>query len=79
LASLSIPDPGEQGDPERYAVLACIPGLIAESFNERINLGLRREEPSAILSLEVQLFSLFWASMPKPYEEEPAWTEKVPP
>jgi hypothetical protein len=60
-------------------VLACIPGLIAESFNERINLGLRREEPSAILSLEEQLFSLFWAFTPKPYEEEPAWTEKVPP
>jgi hypothetical protein len=57
-------------------VLACIPGLIVESFNERINQGLRREEPSAILSLEEQLY---WASTPKKYEEEPAWTEKVPP
>jgi hypothetical protein len=52
------------------------PGLIVESFNERINQGLRREEPSAILSLEEQLF---WASTPKKYEEEPAWTEKIPP
>ncbi|KAK3307136.1 Metallo-dependent phosphatase-like protein [Chaetomium strumarium] len=72
----SIPDPGEQGDPERYAVLACIPGLIVESFNQRIDHGLRRKEPSAILSLEEQLY---WASTPQKYEKEPAWTEEVPP
>lgn len=57
-------------------MLACIPGLIVESYNERINLGLRREEPSAILSLEEQLS---WAATPKKYEQEPPWTEKVPP
>ena len=57
-------------------MLACIPGLIAESFNQRIDLGLRREEPSAILSLEEQLY---WASTPNEYEEVPVWTEKVPP
>lgn len=39
----SIPDPGEQGDPERYAVLACIPALLVESFNERSESGLRRD------------------------------------
>lgn len=63
----SIPDPGEQGDPERYAVLACIPALLVESFNERINLGLRREEPHSILSLEEQLA---WAATPKNFGTE---------
>lgn len=72
----SIPDPGEQGDLERYAVLACIPALIVESFNERNEQGLRRAEPSAILSLEEQLY---WASTPKVIEIEPQWTDTVPP
>ncbi|KAK2594815.1 hypothetical protein QQS21_007443 [Conoideocrella luteorostrata] len=72
----SIPDPGEQGDCERYAVLACIPALIVESFNERNELGLRREEPHSILSLEEQLD---WAATPKVIESEPSWTENVPP
>lgn len=72
----SIPDPGEQSDSERFAVLACIPALLVESFNERIDLGLRREEPHSILSLEEQLA---WAATPKVYETEPAWTALVPP
>ncbi|KAG8417598.1 hypothetical protein J3459_006532 [Metarhizium acridum] len=72
----SIPDPGEQGDPERYAVLACIPALIVESFNERNEQGLRRQEPHSILSLEEQLQ---WAATPKIVESEPSWTKTVPP
>lgn len=72
----SIPDPGEQGDPERYAVLACIPALIVESFNERNRLGLRRAEPHSILSLEEQLQ---WAATPEVLETEPSWTAAVPP
>ncbi|KAL6858130.1 hypothetical protein ACO1O0_005582 [Amphichorda felina] len=71
-----IPDPGEHGDPERYAVLACIPALLAESFNERIEQGLRREEPHSILSLEEQLA---WAATPKKWESVPRWTEQVAP
>ncbi|KAH8689476.1 hypothetical protein BGW36DRAFT_420777 [Talaromyces proteolyticus] len=72
----SIPDPGENGDAERYAVLACIPALIVTSFNERINQGLRREEPHSILSAEEQRY---WAATPKNYEMEPSWTESVAP
>ncbi|KAK3942465.1 hypothetical protein QBC46DRAFT_379701 [Diplogelasinospora grovesii] len=73
-----IPDPGEQGDPERYAVLACIPALLVESFNERINLGLRREERHSILSPDEQFA---WAATPTnlKFETEPAWTERVRP
>lgn len=72
----SIPDPGEQGDPERYAVLSCIPALIVESFNERNRQGLRRAEPHSILSLEEQLE---WAATPEVLESEPGWTEGVAP
>lgn len=70
----SIPDPGDYGDPERYAVIACIPALLVESFNERIDLGLRREEPHSILSLEEQMR---FAASPKLYETPPDWTESV--
>ncbi|KAI1076415.1 hypothetical protein F5B20DRAFT_555978 [Whalleya microplaca] len=72
----SIPDPGEQGDSERYAVLSCIPALLVQSFNLRVEQGLRREEPHSILSLEEQLQ---WAASPKTFETEPPWTDKVPP
>ncbi|TLD07824.1 hypothetical protein PgNI_10154 [Pyricularia grisea] len=72
----SIPDPGEDGDPERYAVLACITALIVESFNERNKLGLRRAEPHSILSLEEQLA---WAATPEVRETEPAWTSNARP
>lgn len=70
----TIPDPLDD-DPERYAVLACIPALIVESFNERIDLGLRREEPHSILSPEEQQR---FASSPKNYESVPDWTGTVP-
>lgn len=33
-------------DPERYAVLACIPALLCLAFNKRIELGLPRHAPS---------------------------------
>ncbi|KAF5017584.1 hypothetical protein F66182_10474 [Fusarium sp. NRRL 66182] len=72
----TIPDPGEQGDPERYAVLSCIPALLVESFNERQRLGMRREEPHSILSIEEQLH---WASTPVVLETEPPWTKDVAP
>lgn len=71
-----ISDPGEQGEAERYAVLSCIPALLVESFNQRIDLGLRREEPHSVLSLEEQLE---WAKTPKQYETVPDWTKAVPP
>lgn len=72
----SIPDPGDQSDPERYAVLSCIPSLLVESFNERIRMGLRREEPHSILSIEEQLA---WAASPQKLETVPEWTRNVPP
>lgn len=72
----SIPDPGDQDDPERYAVLSCIPALVVESFNERNRIGLRREEPHSILSIEEQLA---WAASPVKLETVPEWTRNVPP
>ena len=72
----SIPDPGEHGDPERYAVLSCIPALLVESFNMRIEQGLRREEPHSILALEEQQY---WASTAKNLESLPPWVADVQP
>lgn len=70
-----IPDPEDQTDRERYAVLSCIPPLLVESFNQRIDMGLRREEPHSVLSLEEQLQ---WAATPKNYESVPKWAQTVP-
>lgn len=46
-----------------------------DSFNERIDMGLRREEPHSILSLEEQKR---FTSSPKNYESVPVWTGTVP-
>lgn len=70
-----IPDPGEEDEPERYAVLSCIPALLVESFNQRIDMGLRREEPHSVLSRKEQSQ---WAATPKKYESVPDWTRTVP-
>lgn len=71
-----IPDPGEQVDRESHAVLSCIPSLLVESFNQRVDMGLRRGEPHSIMSQEEQLQ---WAATPKTYESVPKWTETVLP
>ena len=75
-----IPDPQDQDqdqrEPERYAVLSCIPALLVESFNQRIDMGLRREEPHSILSPEEQQR---WAATPRIYETLPTWTRHVAP
>lgn len=42
-----IPDPCDS-DPERYAFLAGCTYLLARSFNERVKLGLRRDNPPLI-------------------------------
>jgi hypothetical protein len=62
-------------DPERYAVLACIPPLLLESFNKRISVGLHRDTPAIIN--DDQLEEL-WAR-PRVYEQCPEWIARVPP
>lgn len=72
---LEIPDPHDEAEPERYAVLSCIPALLVESFNERLDMGLRREAHSFMSQEEREA----WAATPKNLEVEPAWACKVPP
>ena len=71
-----IPDP-KDGDPARYAFLACIPALLVSSFNERIKLGLARETPAIISPEEAEELRTRPESSKK-YEELPAWTINVP-
>jgi hypothetical protein len=70
-----IPDPLDEHEPERYAVLACIPPLLVESFNKRTELGLRRDAHSIMSVEERQAF----AATPKVLESAPSWTSRVKP
>ncbi|TVY58780.1 hypothetical protein LCER1_G000545 [Lachnellula cervina] len=70
-----IPDPQDDSESERYAVLSCIPALLVESFNQRIEMGLRREAHSFMSQEERDT----WAATPKVLETLPAWTAKVAP
>lgn len=70
-----IPDPQDETEPERYAVLSCIPALLVESFNQRIEMGLRREAHSFMSQEERET----WAATPKVLETVPSWTTEVAP
>lgn len=72
-----IPDPKDD-DQERYAFLAGCTYLIARSFNERIKLGLRRDNPPLITPEEAEQAR----NVPdylRPWESVPEWAEKVVP
>ena len=71
-----IPDPKDE-DPARYAFLACIPALILSAFNERIKLGLARENP-AIMSPEEAEYLMTRPDSSNTFEEIPLWPEHVP-
>lgn len=71
----SIPDPKDDKEPERYAVLASIPALLVESFNHRQDLGLRRNARGIMSNEEAAEF----AASPKQYETEPSWAAHVEP
>ncbi|WEW60262.1 hypothetical protein PRK78_005747 [Emydomyces testavorans] len=68
-----IQDPRDP-DPERYAVLACIPALLCLAFNKRIELGLPRDAPPIFSHDQLDE----WKSQERQYEKEPAWAESVP-
>ena len=70
-----IPDPKDTDEPERYAVLASIPALLVESFNQRIDMGLRREG-QPIMNPEDRLAL---AQKPVIRETVPQWTTEVQP
>lgn len=68
-----VPDPCDP-DPVRYAILASIAEELAEGFNWRLSLGMRRVKSQHIY--------------PKSFDEElppftpmvaPSWTKRVPP
>jgi hypothetical protein len=71
----SIPDPVDITEPERYAVLACVPALMVEAFNKRIEMGIPREVEAIILGKEIEAYS----KQERQYETVPEWTLKVEP
>lgn len=70
----SIPDPRDPSD-SRYAVLSAIPGLLVESFNQRIGLGLPRKADPIVTREELEQFQL----EEKIFESVPEWTLRVAP
>ena len=69
-----IPDPADD-DPARYAVLACIPSLLATAFNRLIDLGMPRDAPGIMTNEQIEEFKTW----PKKFERAPEWAHNVPP
>ncbi|KAG5999281.1 hypothetical protein E4U54_001953 [Claviceps lovelessii] len=72
-----IPDP-QDDDAERYAVLAGCTYLLARSFNQRVELGLRRENPPLITPEEAEAARNVPSHL-RQWERVPEWAEKVTP
>ncbi|EEP80014.1 predicted protein [Uncinocarpus reesii 1704] len=73
-AVCDIPDP-EDEDPERYAVLSCIPQLLVLAFNNNIELGLPRDAPAIMTHDQMDEYR----RREKVWEKPPDWVAKVPP
>ncbi|KAJ4148478.1 hypothetical protein LMH87_002944 [Akanthomyces muscarius] len=72
-----IPDP-KDGDAERYAFLAGCTFLLLRSFNERVALGLRRDNPSLITPEEAEAARNVPDHL-RPWEKVPEWAAAVTP
>jgi hypothetical protein len=72
-AVASIPNPRDP-DPKRYVILACIPSLLVEAFNENIGRGLPRDAPSILSQDELEELR----RRDKVFESVPSWTVDVP-
>jgi len=69
----AIPDP-EDGDPERYAILAVLPNFMVAAYNRLIQKGLPRGSPAILLDDELDALR----SKPVVLEEIPPWATRVP-
>ena len=70
-----ISDHKDTDEPDRYAVLACIPALLVGSFKHRIDIGFRRNG-QPIMNQEDRLAL---AQKPVARESIPWWTTDVQP
>ena len=66
-----IPDP-QDGNQQRYAILAVMTALMVRAFNRLIAKGLPRNSPAIIYDFEAL------AEQPRVLEEVPSWSHKVP-
>ena len=65
----------EDSDPKRYAVLACIPGLLVEAFNANIGRGLPRD---ASVDINWRGCVEDLGNREKVFESVPPWATSVP-
>lgn len=72
-----IADP-EDDNLERYAFLAGCTYLLARSFNQRVKLGLRRDNPSLITPEEAEKARNVPSHL-RQWERVPQWAENVAP
>lgn len=72
-----IPDPGDD-NPERSAFLAGCTYLLARSFNQRVKLGLRRDNPPLITPEEAESARNVPDHL-RQWERVPEWAENVAP
>ncbi|OKL57908.1 hypothetical protein UA08_06863 [Talaromyces atroroseus] len=73
----SIPDP-QDDDTERYAFLAGCAYLLVRSFNERVKLGLRRDNSPLITPEEAERARNIPDQLCQ-WEKVPEWAKNVPP
>jgi hypothetical protein len=69
-----IPDP-QDPNPLRYAILASIVEVMANQFNRKISLGLRRGSRGVNFQQDRERR----LEVNKPFEEVPPWASSVPP
>ncbi|KAF2231781.1 hypothetical protein EV356DRAFT_437719, partial [Viridothelium virens] len=74
-AVADIPDPHDP-DPERYAILAAITGMLVLAFNYKIGLGFPRDGPAMIRG-HAHILQL--QAQPKKWERQPRWAKRVKP
>lgn len=74
-ALIDMPDPRD-ADPVRYAILASLLEILADAFNWKISLGLRRGVKSASLTKAQR--TLYRTNPNKPFEQMPEWVKGVP-
>ncbi|KAF8150063.1 hypothetical protein B0H34DRAFT_678980 [Crassisporium funariophilum] len=69
-----IPDPRDP-NPLRYAVLASLLESMAEAYNCKIKMGLRR----GVCAANKEQDKAFREDPNMPFEEVPSWASQVPP
>lgn len=72
-----IPDPKDDDEPARYAVLACITQMMVTAFNNNVRIGLPRDAPAIMTDDQAEEFRNR-TEEEKIWERAPGWAARVP-